>query len=221
MHGSFKYVKSTRVADTHKAVSSYLGDFISRFYTPLLKSFKEHVERVLEAKDSSDVTAWFQLEGTRHKLYTNDLKLFSVRTISMLVYLLSMRESELLKVYASLKKPLDYRKICFRCAEATTDIFSDLKRGSLEAFKDYSKVIFPYRVKHASGNFPINLVIMIPKEKKLSFLDLVRSRDDAKGSLHTIKSVFDRYYQETFTVELYSTIPEVRGVVDTFIWKLF
>jgi hypothetical protein len=216
IHGSFKYVKASRVADTHKAVSSYLGDLISRLYTPLLKSFEEHVERVLEAKQPADVIAYFILEGTRHKLCASDLTLFGVKTINMLMYLLNMRESELFKVYASLKKPFVYKKVCFRCAEAIIDIFSDQKRGSLEAFKDYSKVIFPYRVKHANGKFTINLVIMIPQEKKLFFLDLVRGRDDARGSLHTIKNVFDRYYQETFTLELYSTIPEVRGVVDNF-----
>jgi len=216
IHGSIRYVKAKVVADTGKAVSSYLGSFISRLYTPLLKSFEDHVERVLSDKQSTDVVSCFELEGKRHKLSARDITSFGVGTINMLMYLFNMREAELFKAYANLKKPAVYTKSYFCCAEAIVAIFDHQKTGSLAALEVYSQVILPYRQAHGSSRYSISLVIVIPKEKRLFLLDLYRSRDDAKLVLPVIKREFDRYYDKTFTVELYSTIPETAGVIDSF-----
>jgi hypothetical protein len=145
-----------------------------------------------------------------------------VGTINMLMYLFNVREDEIFKLYDDNGngkhvngKPV-YQKNYFCCAEAIIDVFDVSKKGSLHAFSKNSKVLFPYRTPVLDNKYIINLVIMIPGQQKLFLLDLFRSRDDSRILMDIVKKQFDRYYSSTFTIELYSTIPEINGVIDTF-----
>jgi hypothetical protein len=211
--GSIRYVKAKVVAETSKAVSNYLAAFISRLYTPLLKSFEDHVEKVLQAS-KSDIVLQFTLLGTRCKLLATSLISLGVETINALMFLFNDRENEIYKQYSNKKKT--YYKNYFCPAEVMVSIFNTQKRGSFDDIKEYSRVIFPYRQNHGNSRYSISLVIMIPKQRKVLLLDLYRSLDESRRLLPTIKIQFDRYYGKNFTFELYLTIPENVGIIDTF-----
>lgn len=210
--GSIKYVKAKVVSETNKAVSNYLTEVISRLYTPLLDSFVKSLESKLGSQ-TSDVIVEYKHGRRKDWLYAKDLKVLGVKALNALMHLFNTREDGQLQMYKSNDK--EYTKNYFNYAETIVDVFTPTKCGQFAALEVYSKVIFPYRAPF-NGKHSINLIVMIPKQNKVLFLDLVRSRVDAKRLLPSIKTNFDRYYSKNFTVELYSTIPEASGIVDSF-----
>ena len=207
LHNILKYSKPKVVAATSDAVTTFLKSFLVLLYTPLLPSYVSHVERMIAGKNPDDCASYVTIEGKRVKILVKQVTSFNVTTLNLLMLLFNARETEIYKVHQSQTRPFNYKKVYFQPAETIADVFNPLKTAALETLEMFSKVIFPYRIKLLDGRFSVNLIIMLPKEKRLYFLDPVRDRNDTVQLLPAIKQVFDRYYSQQFDIELYSTVP--------------
>ena len=215
LHNIMKYVKPKAVGGTREAVTLFLQSFLVMLYTPLLKSYEAHVNRMIADKKPDDVVTIIKVQGIRHKILAKQLTKFNVDTLNLLMHLFNARETDLYNSYQSQSKPQNYTKVYFQCAETMVHVFDQSKSASLGSLAMYSKVIYPHRVKLGDNKFSINLIIMLPQEKKIYFLDPARDRDMVMMVLPIIREQFDRYYNETFTIELYSTTPR-NILIDSF-----
>ena len=233
LHGLLKFLKHKKLDDAHKNLMDSLATFLLTLYAPLLGIYKTSTADALNSSSDSVVS---QIDGFG-KVKVKHLKTFNINTINILVALFNLREEAICKTYTGdisdddddvvveegqqrlVRPKILYYRIKFESTQKVVDIFSGkLVNESLTQLSDISKVVYPYRYEVTVDNeifYPIALIVVDPKQKKLLFLDPYLDECDARQTLGHIKDKFQTFYNCTFTSELYHTISK-ETVTDKF-----
>jgi len=223
LHGLLKFQKPKNLDNAHRCLMTAIASFLLTFYSPLLGIYKKST---LDALSNSPDSVVSRIEGFGN-VRVKHLKTFGINTINILVAMFNLREEAIYKVYTGdapddddnndeegqqrlVQPKTSYHRIKFENIQKVVGIFDGtLEKESLPSSKDYSQVIYPFRYQVSVDNkifFPIALIVVNLKEKKLLFLDPYMADSDAASTLHNIKEKFDSFYGCNFNSGIYHTI---------------